>query len=186
MANNYHAPWTQDRADQAATLWKAGYSAARIAQALGGTTRNAVIGKLSRMGVMDDNNGVTRESVSPGVPVSQRRPASPKAPLRGRSGVVVVDEAERSAASALLSAVAALTPADIPVLPPPPMVSGLCRWPLGDPRRPDFRFCDEPTVGGRIYCGPHCRAAGQPDTPRVVAVVGRTARPYRLQGGAPR
>ena len=33
-----------------------------------------------------------------------------------------------------------------------------CRWPLGDPRQADFRFCREPTQGA-VYCEHH-RALG--------------------------
>ena len=36
--------------------------------------------------------------------------------------------------------------------------AGACRWPYGDPRRPDFRFCGNPTVAGP-YCEQHCAAA---------------------------
>src|SRR6516164_8742039 len=32
----------------------------------------------------------------------------------------------------------------------------MCRWPLGDPGRPDFRFCREPVVAGKAYCEVHC------------------------------
>jgi hypothetical protein len=31
-----------------------------------------------------------------------------------------------------------------------------CRWPSGDPRRPDFSFCRQPvTTAGRSYCDAH-------------------------------
>src|SRR5262249_30800687 len=29
-----------------------------------------------------------------------------------------------------------------------------CRWPLGDPQHPDFRFCSRPIVAGS-YCARH-------------------------------
>jgi transcriptional regulator with XRE-family HTH domain len=34
-----------------------------------------------------------------------------------------------------------------------------CRWPLGDPDRPDFRFCREPVAAGKVYCETHCSRA---------------------------
>jgi hypothetical protein len=57
-----------------------------------------------------------------------------------------------------------------------------CRWPVGDTRAPDFRFCGAEPVPGRVYCGPHCRRAGQSDEPKLMRVVGRVASPYRLPG----
>lgn len=39
---------------------------------------------------------------------------------------------------------------------------GSCRWPLGDPRSADLRFCGARTVaGGRPYCAAHGRLAGR-------------------------
>jgi len=38
------------------------------------------------------------------------------------------------------------------------LASGACRWPCGDPRRPDFRFCGDPAVKGP-YCEQHCTMA---------------------------
>lgn len=42
--------WSPDRVKLATTLWTEGFSAGQIAARLGGITRNAVIGKLNRMG----------------------------------------------------------------------------------------------------------------------------------------
>jgi GcrA cell cycle regulator len=41
-----------------------------------------------------------------------------------------------------------------------------CRWPLGDPRQPDFRFCGARQAPGRPYCEVHWRMAIQPPRPR--------------------
>lgn len=32
---------------------------------------------------------------------------------------------------------------------------GDCRWPIGDPRHPDFHFCGAQQVLGRPYCQHH-------------------------------
>ncbi len=60
-----------------------------------------------------------------------------------------------------------------------------CRWPIGDPRRPDFHFCGEQKTIGRPYCARHAamsihtrqqpgaasqpEAAPQAETPRRAA-----------------
>src|ERR1700749_2552952 len=41
--------WTDDRVEQLKNLWTEGLSASQIARALGGVTRNAVIGKVHRL-----------------------------------------------------------------------------------------------------------------------------------------
>jgi len=33
--------------------------------------------------------------------------------------------------------------------------SRTCRWPIGDPAKPDFHYCGEPPQSGRVYCGTH-------------------------------
>jgi GcrA cell cycle regulator len=41
-----------------------------------------------------------------------------------------------------------------------------CRWPIGEPRSPDFRFCGKPHTPGRPYCDHHWEMAFQPPRPR--------------------
>jgi GcrA cell cycle regulator len=41
-----------------------------------------------------------------------------------------------------------------------------CRWPIGEPRHPDFYFCGAPQLDGRPYCELHWRMAFQPSRPR--------------------
>ena len=44
----------------------------------------------------------------------------------------------------------------------------MCRWPIGDPRSPAFRFCGRATVPGETYCREHSRKAYQaPKTKRA-------------------
>jgi len=42
-----------------------------------------------------------------------------------------------------------------------------CRWPLGDPREPDFRFCAALQLPGYPYCEHHCRIAFNPAKLRI-------------------
>lgn len=43
--------WTPERLATLTTMWNEGASASRIAKTLGGVTRNAVIGKIHRLGL---------------------------------------------------------------------------------------------------------------------------------------
>ena len=39
---------------------------------------------------------------------------------------------------------------------------GQCRFPIGDPVKPDFRFCCRPCEGESVYCAEHSAAAFTP------------------------
>ena len=43
--------WTEERIKELRQLWSEGQSASKIAERLGGVTRNAVIGKIHRLGL---------------------------------------------------------------------------------------------------------------------------------------
>jgi hypothetical protein len=45
--------------------------------------------------------------------------------------------------------------------------AGDCRWPIGEPRHPDFHFCGAQRADGRPYCELHWAMAFQPPKPRV-------------------
>lgn len=145
------ATWSDDRVSTLRKLWADGQSAAQIAKQLGGVTRNAVIGKVYRLGLgRDAASGPSRSArMSPPRP---RRADRPPPPLRravpARSCVVVVPPA--SEAPGLVRDMTGLT-------------SHLCRWPIGDPKADDFSFCGLPAPGRR-YCAAHERLSTRPGT----------------------
>jgi GcrA cell cycle regulator len=42
----------------------------------------------------------------------------------------------------------------------------MCKWPIGDPRDSDFRFCGKQTANGLPYCHDHCSQAYQQPSSR--------------------
>jgi len=40
----------------------------------------------------------------------------------------------------------------------------MCKWPVGDPKNPDFHFCGKPALPGLPYCAEHAAMAYQPNT----------------------
>jgi hypothetical protein len=47
-----------------------------------------------------------------------------------------------------------------PIAPEPKPPGGApCRWPIGDPKRKDFRFCEAPALFGKSYCAEHAQIA---------------------------
>ena len=54
--------WTPEREEKLRQLWKKGHSGSEIANILGNTTRNAVIGKAHRLGLKSRPSPIKRET----------------------------------------------------------------------------------------------------------------------------
>jgi GcrA cell cycle regulator len=67
--------WTEERVEKLQELWNEGMSAAQIAKVLGGVTRNAVIGKVHRLGLSNRSQPAKAAPAQP-----QAEPAAPPAP----------------------------------------------------------------------------------------------------------
>ena len=76
--------WTDERVERLKKLWTDGLSASQIAADLGGVTRNAVIGKVHRLGL--SGRGKTSSTVTRSRPA--RNPASNR-PKRSETGGTV-------------------------------------------------------------------------------------------------
>ncbi len=141
--------WTSDRVETLTRLWNDGLSASQIAAKLGEVTRNAVIGKVHRLGLS------ARRTAS-----RQPRRTSPR---RDRAGRV---EMRKPAPRAPRYTV---TPERLPPAPAALMLSvaqlaaETCHWPFGDPLLPGFGFCGVRTAPGhRPYCAHHAAIAFNP------------------------
>jgi GcrA cell cycle regulator len=79
--------WTDERVELLKKMWGDGQSASQIAKELGGVTRNAVIGKVHRLGL---SNRATTASAKPATASkAEAKPATepkPKAPPKARDG----------------------------------------------------------------------------------------------------
>jgi GcrA cell cycle regulator len=150
--------WTHERVEELRRLWGQGQTASRIAELLGGITRNAVIGKAHRLGLCGRPSPIRRDEGAPRREASAR--ISPPPVAVGRS---VFDSGP------------ALPPVAEPPAPPamPPAPAGQpkmahggrsCSWPVGDPKQPGFHFCGDEAVAGRPYCASHCALAYQRKT----------------------
>ena len=155
------ATWTDERVELLKKLWSDGLSASQIAAEIGNVTPNAVIGKVHRLGLSGRGKA---KAASPQRSKKPARPPSAPAPIAqplARSGVAV--------APAPLALDAAPSPlVDDDVVPMSERVTimdlreSMCRWPMGDPTKPEFRFCGARSVTGLPYCTHHSRIAYQP------------------------
>ncbi|MDX7952480.1 GcrA family cell cycle regulator [Lichenihabitans sp. Uapishka_5] len=161
--------WTDERVEQLSKLWLEGRSASQIAAELGlGVTRNAVIGKVHRLGLAGRAKAVTAQPAVAAARIKAKTPATPvPEPVRPVEVEAVVVPLRT----------AATPPVPVPVtdvgLPTTERVTIMdlretsCRWPMGDPSQAEFRFCGTKTgVGSGPYCAAHARLAFQPTQER--------------------
>ncbi|WP_304613647.1 GcrA family cell cycle regulator [Paracoccus sp. (in: a-proteobacteria)] len=74
--------WTDDRVETLKRMWSEGQSASAIAKELGGVTRNAVIGKVHRLGLSNRTEEPETAAPAPAPapePVAREKPAAPRA-----------------------------------------------------------------------------------------------------------
>lgn len=145
--------WTDDRVDTLKKLWAQGLSASQIAKQLGGVTRNAVIGKVHRLGL----SGRATPSRPPSR-VSSNRPRPAIRPDRSIAAGSEHQKPPRFAVRALTDGVGAGEDfAGVLNL-----TDHICRWPMGDPAEPGFQFCGRKCKSGSPYCEAHAELAYQP------------------------
>jgi GcrA cell cycle regulator len=171
--------WTDERVELLSRLWLEGRSASQIAAELGaGITRNAVIGKVHRLGL-----------------AGRPKPTAP-VPARAKPKLVPHAADERGKVEPLYTGV--VTPLPVPtkayvapvqqtaaevVIPFSERVTIMdlressCRWPMGDPTSAEFRFCGARAgIGSGPYCAAHSQMAFQPAPERRRDRVERYAR----------
>jgi GcrA cell cycle regulator len=161
--------WNETRDAEAIRLFNEGKSSTEIAMALGGVTRNAVIGRLGRMGYnrgSDANKfkGRARPSaVSLGTAASPTLLRIMAPPVRSgpsrnadsQGGAVHIMNRGEAPERPMgkdhgLAATATLTT----------LKAHGCKWPIGDPRDSDFGFCGRAREH-HAYCEAHRAVAYQ-------------------------
>ena len=162
--------WTDERVETLKKLWTDGLSASQIAAELGGITRNAVIGKVHRL-------GLSGRAKTPAVAAPRpRKPRQPAHMLRVARPVVRGNTALAQAFELDVEPESEIVDNVIPIGQRRNLLElseDTCRWPIGDPGNPDFFFCGGPTLTALPYCAYHCRVAYQPANLR------RDRRPFR-------
>lgn len=174
--------WTEDRIELLTKLWGEGQTASKIAHALGGVTRNAVIGKVHRLGL---SNRSTKSASSPEKPSQDNDAIKPSLKRTKPQSVEKVADGAGAAPKHIV-------PAGRP-MPPQPSANEIsaktlashrealksalhldlmeltertCRWPIGDPATHDFSFCGLPVEPGKPYCKPCAELAYYKPTAR--------------------
>jgi GcrA cell cycle regulator len=167
--------WTAERTALARKLWLDGWSCSLIAKRLGGVTRNAVIGKLSRIGC-GGRNGASAPTLHAAYATSERATRCKAATAAIREGV---KRARRTSDPAYRFGPQKTQPGegkppqhpslDVPAdTDPVPLLKRTvfrCAWPLGEPEDPEMLCCGAPATRG-AYCAVHGAVAYVPLTAR--------------------
>ena len=184
--------WTDERVEKLKELWTEGMSASQIAKVLGGVTRNAVIGKVHRLGLSNRTQGEEPKAAEAPKPkpapaasaqpkaAEPPKPAAPEpvaavpvpAAVARRTPPVIRDATqprapgaptpEEEAARATLAEIEKFAKR-IPLL---DLTERTCKWPIGDPTEESFAFCGLDCVPGKPYCEYHVAVAFQPMSSR--------------------
>ena len=150
--------WTDERVELLKKLWADGLSASQIAAELGGITRNAVIGKVHRLGL----SGRAKSPSSAAPRQRKARPASmlrvSRPTMRGNTALAQAFEYEPEPEPEVIDNIIPIGQRRTIL----ELTENTCRWPIGDPGSADFFFCGGGTTAGLPYCAYHCRVAYQP------------------------
>lgn len=146
--------WDDGRIETLRALWADGQTARDIGELLG-CSRNAVIGKVHRLGLV--------RGLQPPI-MRQEVDATPRAPHYER----VLRIEQRRETEHLAKQTESSDPKPAPGGPRHrkghktivQLGPRDCRWPLGKPLEPATLFCGLRTMLGRPYCDEHCRMGG--------------------------
>ena len=179
--------WTDERVETLKKMWNEGQSASQIAKELGGVTRNAVIGKVHRLGL---SNRPTDSEVEAAAAAAAKPEPAPVVEATPVEEAQAEDAEEEEAAP--VPARRQIVPAGQP-LPPQPSANEIsaealetvrevekgakklslmeltertCKWPIGDPAGENFWFCGLGVQAGKPYCEAHVGVAFQPMSAR--------------------
>ena len=144
--------WTAERIAQLKSGFSAGLSCAQIADEIG-VSRNAVIGKLNRLG-LSRGRGPAAPRVRNGVSVRRPQVLTQRLVLKALfASAPVADDVVSAEPCSLLN-----------------LAPRKCRWPIGGAATAAFTFCGNITIDGMSYCAGHARMAYRGSSGRLQAV----------------
>jgi len=161
--------WTDDAIIRLRSLWDEGLSTAEIGRRLN-ISKNSVVGKAHRLDLPARPSPIRRDpdAKMPLREAAPRRVSGPTLPSLAEAPEAVAPHVVARTippARPLLKAVEARPfvagggahqpPQAVRLAPRTPS----CCWPIGEPGTPSFRFCGDPALANKPYCGPHAEIA---------------------------
>jgi len=161
--------WTEERVELMKKLWQDGLSASQIAKQLGGVTRNAVIGKVHRLGLTGRAAPSKPQRSVFKAPRPARPIAQPSAPRR-------IAEPVARPAEGFAARYVDETPGTATIL---TLGAHMCKWPIGDPSLDGFTFCGRRSEERGPYCHEHATVGYQPAQAKKKSSAAELARSLR-------
>lgn len=157
--------WTEERVTLLTQLWGDGKTAAEIAKELGGVTRNAVIGKAHRLKLSNRLSPIKKNAVKPAAktqkPEIKKAAAKKTAPVTKKPSNDVAEKPEPPKRRRRAIVEPEFTGEGVSMA---ELREKTCRWPIGDPKEADFKFCGCDLLAGLPYCSAHAQVAYQAAT----------------------
>ncbi len=158
--------WTDERVDMLKQLWLDGKSASQISSILGsGVTRNAVIGKVHRLGLAGRPKVPALGAASsraPRVRAAPRHATGAAVAVRprivGNTALALAHDFQLNIEDPISESVVVPMSVKVTIV---DLNEAMCKWPLGDPTTLEFRYCGAP-ANGAPYCAYHAKLAYQP------------------------
>lgn len=154
--------WNDERVAELKRLWtEENLSGTQIAAAMGLKDRNAVMGKIHRLGITRKIVAAVDGEAAPR-PKGSKPVAAETRPAAASTVETPVPQAQEVAPSPAQAAEPTAEPDAIAGHPVMQLKERSCRWPIGDPQRPGFRFCCAERLGSFPYCAEHAEISYMP------------------------
>ena len=172
----HSANWPPERVERLKSLINAGFSCSQIAGEIG-VTRNAVIGKMNRLGLSRPKDRLAPHAGERAGAERKRAPWRPRIVSAPRMLLALPREPLPR-----LEDIAILNGCGCSLMELGP---GKCRWPINEPGAANFCFCGNRPVEGLPYCVGHARIAYKSPA-RIRVTAPREPRPSAsARAGAP-
>ena len=140
--------WTNEKVEKLKALWSKGHTASQIAEMLGDTTRNAVIGKAHRLNLearAPSKQPSGNQSNNPSNIKTSKRSSQPLSRKQKFRSILLDKNFEKENPKTLEE-----------------LTEKTCKWPIGHPNEENFYFCGRKPENDFPYCKLHVLYAFQP------------------------
>ena len=138
--------WTSEKVEKLKELWSKGHTASQIAEMLGDTTRNAVIGKAHRLNLSAKIKTRTATSNRDFENLTNEKNTQIKKGRRSKFKSLIIEKNFEPENPKQLEE----------------LDENSCKWPIGHPDEKSFYFCGRSSLKDFSYCKLHLLYAYQP------------------------
>jgi GcrA cell cycle regulator len=141
--------WSDKKIEELKKLWGKGLTTTEIGKKLN-VSKNSVVGKVHRLGLKSRPSPIKVTKEEPkskkSLPVEKKSAKVATVAPKPKNEIKIPEVKVKSKDKTKV----ADTSVDIIDLKP-----GMCKWPSGDPKTPNFHFCGKKSLEGKPYCAAH-------------------------------